>query len=63
MVGCTFFSKKDLDSGYYQCLMDPASQKYTAMLRTEGFGNMIRAAVINNSYKESLAKYKQYCNQ
>jgi hypothetical protein len=30
MVGCTFFSKKDLDSGYYQCLMDPASQKYTA---------------------------------
>jgi hypothetical protein len=40
-----------------------SQKKYTTMLRAEGFGNMIRAAVLDNSYKESLAKYKQYCNE
>jgi hypothetical protein len=30
MVGCKFFSKKDLHAGYYQCLLDPKSRKYTA---------------------------------
>jgi hypothetical protein len=65
----------DLDNPdiYYQDVMNNeelpvrtrilASQKYTTMLRNEGFGNMIRAAVLNNSYKESLTKYKQYCNR
>ena len=65
----------DLDNPdiYYQDVMNNeelpvstrilASQKYTAMLRNEGFGNMIRAVVLGSSYKESLAKYKQYCNR
>lgn len=64
----------DLDNPdiYYQDVMNNeelpvntrilASQKYTTLLRNEGFGNMIRAVVLDNSYKESLAKYKQYCN-
>ena len=30
MVGCTFFSKKDLDSGYFQVELDELSRKYTA---------------------------------
>ena len=42
MVGCTFFSKKDLDSGYYQCLMDPGSQKYTAFSCELGLFEWIR---------------------
>jgi hypothetical protein len=64
----------DLDNPdiYYQDVMNneelavntriTASHKYASMLRNEGFGNMIRAVVLNNIYKESLAKYKQYCN-
>jgi hypothetical protein len=64
----------DLDNPdlYYQDVMNNeqlpvntrihASQKYTAMLRNEGFGNMIRAVVLNNIYKESLSKYKIYCD-
>ena len=65
----------DLDNPdiYYQDVMNNeelpvstrilASQKYTTMLRNEGFGSMIRAVVLTNSYKKSLAQYKQYCNQ
>jgi hypothetical protein len=65
----------DLDNPdiYYQDVMNNeelpvatrilASQKYTTMLRNEGFGNMIRTVVLTNSYKKSLAQYKQYCNQ
>ena len=30
MIGCTFFSKKDLDNGYYQVELDQASGKYPA---------------------------------
>ena len=30
MVEWFFVSKKDLEDGYYQCLMDPKSRKYTA---------------------------------
>jgi hypothetical protein len=34
-----------------------ASQKYSTMMKNEGFGKMVRAAVLNNCCKESLAGY------
>lgn len=65
----------DLDNPdlYYQDVMNNdglsvntrilASQKYASMLKNEGFGSIIRAVVLNNSYKESLARYKDYCTR
>ena len=65
----------DLDNPdlYYQDVMNNeelpastrilASQKYATMLRNEGFGKMIRAVVLGNSYKASLARYKKYCDR
>jgi hypothetical protein len=64
----------DLDNPdlYYQEVMNNeelpmntrilASQKLATMFKNEGFGSMIRALVLNNSNKDSLARYKDYCN-
>lgn len=65
----------DLDNPdiYYQDVMNNeevpvntrilAGQKYSAMMKNEEFGKVIRAVVLNNCYKESLSRYKAYCHR
>lgn len=37
-------------------------QKYMTFMKNETFGSLIRNVVMNNSYKESIKRYSNYCD-